>query len=286
MLEAVGRMSAMAPAAAVLLLGSNIVVGAVRWREVIRAYGIDPPPPLSFLMHGYLVAGFYNTLVPGNVGGDALRGHAARSAFPHAADSYVAVLVERGLGFAALVVLAGVGAWLSPAVPFWWAGPALLAVGAMLVAVSIATPWLMRKVARWLPGALRELVGDLTTPRGKHPLFVAILWSVVAQTGAVLASHILVRDLDPHLRLIDSLAFIPIASLSLYVPISLAGLGVREAAFVVLLGRVGVSPANATAASLAFMASLLVLALAGGVGHALRPLVLPDRSAVTEAGAR
>jgi hypothetical protein len=72
----------------------------------------------------------------------------------------------------------------------------------------------------------------------------------------------------------------------LYVPISLAGLGVREAAFVVLLGRVGVSPANATAASLAFMASLLVLAVAGGVGHALRPLVLPGRSAVTEAGAR
>lgn len=285
MLDAVGRMSAVAPVAAVLLLGSNIIVGAVRWREVIRAYGVEPLPPLGFLMHGYLVAGFYNTLVPGNVGGDALRGHAARSAFSHAADSYVAVLVERGLGFAALVVLAGVGAWLSPAVPFWWAGPALLVGGASLVAVSIATPWLMRKVARWLPTSLRVLVGDLTTPHGTRPLLVAILWSLVAQTGAVLASYVLVRDLDPHLGLVDSLAFIPIASLSLYVPISLAGLGVREAAFVVLLGRVGVSPANATAASLAFMASLLVLAAAGGMGHALRPLVLPDRRSVTQAGA-
>jgi glycosyltransferase 2 family protein len=285
MLEAVGRMSAMAPAAAVLLLGSNIIVGAVRWREVIRAYGVEPVPPLGFLIHGYLVAGFYNTLVPGNVGGDALRGHAARSAFSHAADSYVAVLVERGLGFAALIVLAGVGAWLSPAVPFWWAGPALVVVGAALVAVSIATPWLMRKIARWLPSALRQLVGELTIPRGSRPLFVATLWSFVAQIGAVLASHVLVRDLDPHLRLVDSLAFIPIASLSLYVPISLAGLGVREAAFVVLLGRVGVSPANATAASLAFMASLLVLAALGGVGHALRPLVLPDRRAVADVGA-
>jgi glycosyltransferase 2 family protein len=195
-------------------------------------------------------------------------------------------LVERGLGFAALVVLAGVGAWLSPAVPFWWAGPALLVAGGALVAISIGTPWLMRKAARWLPPALRGLVGELTTPRGKRALLVAILWSVVAQTGAVLASHILVHDLDPHLRLIDSLAFIPIASLSLYVPISLAGLGVREAAFVVLLGRVGVSPANATAGSLAFMASLLVLAAAGGVGHALRPLVLPGTRSRTEADAR
>jgi uncharacterized membrane protein YbhN (UPF0104 family) len=133
----------------------------------------------------------------------------------------------------------------------------------------------MRKTARWLPASLRGLVGELTTLRGNRALFVAILWSVVAQTGAVLASHFLVRDLDPHLQLVDSFAFIPLASLSLYVPISLAGLGVREAAFVVLLGRVGVSPANATAASLAFMASLLVLAAAGGVGHALRPLALP-----------
>jgi uncharacterized membrane protein YbhN (UPF0104 family) len=286
MLDAVGRMSAMAPVAAVLLLGSNIVVGAVRWREVIRAYGVEPLPPLGFLMHGYLVAGFYNTLVPGNVGGDALRGHAARGAFSHSADSYVAVLVERGLGFAALVLLAGVGAWLSPAVPFWWAGPALLAAGGALVMVSVATPWLMRKVARWLPASLRGLVGELTTLGGNRALLIAVLWSVVAQTGAVLASHILVRDLDPHLELVDSLAFIPIASLSLYVPISLAGLGVREAAFVVLLGRVGVSPANATAASLAFMASLLVLAAAGGIGHALRPLVLPAGRDVTEADAR
>ena len=246
MLDAVARMSATAPLVALLLLGSCVLVGAVRWREVIRAYGVELLPPLGFLIHGYFVANFYNTLVPGNIGGDALRGHAARGAFSNAADSYVAVLVERGFGLAAIVVLAGVGAWLSPAVPFWWAGPALLVAGGALAVVSVATPWLMRKTARWLPASLRGLVGELTLPRANRALFIAMLWSIVTQTFTVLASHVLVHDLDPNLRLIDSLAFIPIASLSMYVPISLAGLGVREAAFVLLLGRVGVSPANAT----------------------------------------
>jgi uncharacterized membrane protein YbhN (UPF0104 family) len=274
MLDAVGRMSPLAPALAVGLLALNIAVGAIRWREVMRAYGVDPLPPLGFLMHGYLVAGFYNTLLPGNVGGDALRGYAARSAFSHEADSYIVVLLERGLGFAALVVIASVGAWLSPAVPFWWAAPLLFLLGAAILGVSIGTPWLMLRLAGWFPAKLRHLVGDLTIPRGFRPLSIAILSSFVTQSGAVVASHVLVYDLDSRLSFVDSLAFVPLASLSLYVPVSLAGLGVREAAFVVLLGRVGVSAANATAGSLAFMAALLVLAIAGGVGHAIRPLAL------------
>jgi uncharacterized membrane protein YbhN (UPF0104 family) len=193
-------------------------------------------------------------------------------------------LVERGLGFAGLVVLAGVGAWLSPAVTFWWAAPALLTIGIGIVGISIATPRLMRKTSDWLPIALRAHVGELTSPRVSRALFVAVLWSLATQTSAVIASYLLVHDLDPHLQFIDALVFIPIASLSLYVPVSFAGLGVREAAFVVLLGHVGVSPANATAASLAFMGSLLVWAVTGGVAHAVRPLALPDGNGAARQG--
>jgi hypothetical protein len=57
--------------------------------------------------------------------------------------------------------------------------------------------------------------------------------------------------------------------------VSVAGLGVREAAFVVLFAHVGVSAANATAASLASMATQMTVALLGGIAHALVPLSLP-----------
>lgn len=280
MIQAVGRVSPGAPLVAILILSSNVFVGAARWREVMRAYGVRCLPPTSFLIHGYLVAGFYNTLVPGNIGGDALRAYAAHSAFIHPADSYVAVLLERGLGLAGLVILAGVGASLTPVLPFWWAGPSLIAMGAALAGVSMATPVVLQKFVRWLPAGTRAIVPSLTRPVGYGALGIAAGWSVVSQLVVFFASYILIHDLDRHLRILDSLALIPFAALSSYVPVSVGGLGVREAAFVILLGRVGVSAAHATAASLAFMAALLVVSALGGVAHALRPLTLPNGSHV------
>ena len=274
MRDAVGRMSPAAPIAAVLLLAGGIVAGAFRWREVMRAYGVDRMPPLAFLIRGYLVAGFYNTLVLGNVGGDVLRGYAARGAFEHPADSYIAILVERGFGLVALLALAAVGASLGTSLGAPLA-IVFVGLGVALLAVTMATPRLVQTLSRWLPGRLGSLAREPTSPRNYGALFVAALWSIPSQLTAICATHVLVHGIEPRLQLIDSLALIPIASLVTYVPISLAGLGLREAAFVVLLGKVGVAPGDATAASLAFMGVLLFVAVVGGVAHAIQPLRLP-----------
>jgi hypothetical protein len=276
MAGSVRRISPLAFAAAVGLLGSNLAVSALRWREVLRAYGVTPPP-LRYLLHANLVGSFYNTFVPGNIGGDALRAYAVQSAFRHPVDSYLVIALERGFGLAALLFLGGIGLSATPT-PYWWLGPLLLGMGLASAALSAFTPWILIRVAqgaRFLPSALRSYASGISIPHGRVALLSALSWSGVSQLVGVLVSHVLVSDLCPQVRLVDSLAVVPLAMLTLYVPVTVSGLGLREAMFVALFARVGVSPADATASSLAFMATLMFVALIGGLAHLLRPLSAP-----------
>ncbi|HVU06057.1 MAG TPA: lysylphosphatidylglycerol synthase transmembrane domain-containing protein [Polyangiaceae bacterium] len=278
MLSAVRALSPGAGALAVGLGVLNLAVGALRFRDVLAAYGLSPLPPFAFLFHGYLVASFYNTFVPGNVGGDALRAHTARAAFGSPADAYVAVILERGLGVSALFVVSGLAAFGTRGVPSF-APPLLLGTGVVLTALSFGGPAILERLARFLPRRFAAALDGLTVPRPSAPLLRSFLWSVATQILSVLAAHVLLSDLAPEVTLRDSLALVPLAMLSIYVPVSLLGLGLREAAFVVLFGRIGV-PANvATAGSLAFMASLMTIAALGGIAHALKPLELPATGA-------
>jgi uncharacterized membrane protein YbhN (UPF0104 family) len=271
MAEAVKRLSPAAFATAVCVLFANSAVGALRWREVLRAYDGGPAPSLGFLARAYMVGIFYNTFVPGNIGGDALRAHVTRQSFEHPADAYMTILVERGMGLSGLLLLAGAG--ILVAAPEWALWGALLVVtAALLFVVSLATPNLAIWLVARLPERFRARVPGLSRPRRHAPLLLASALSVLSQFLAVFSSHLLVFALSPGVTLGDSMAAIPLAMLSLYVPVSVAGLGVREAAFVALFARAGVSAADATAASLAFMAALMLCGLVGGAVHLLGPL--------------
>jgi uncharacterized membrane protein YbhN (UPF0104 family) len=272
MLAAVSRLSAGTFALATALLFANTAVGALRWRGVLQAYG-GKPPPLSFLARAYVVALFYNTFVPGNIGGDALRAHVTRKTVPNVADAYVAIVIERGLGLSGLLLLAAGGAlFVVPGWTLWGVLFVLTAVAAAVVSVTL--PQLCAWVAQRLPERHRAKIPPLAPHTNRSVLAFALLLSVVSQGLAMLSAHVLVKGLSPQVTLADSLAAVPLSMLSLYVPVSVAGLGVREAAFVVLYARAGVAAADATAASLAFMAELMVCGLIGGAVHLMAPLDL------------
>ena len=67
-----------------------------------------------------------------------------------------------------------------------------------------------------------------------------------------------------------ALALVPIARVLVLLPLSISGLGVQEAAFVVLFQQVGLEPAAAFSLSLLGHVVLMVVPLAGGVIFLLR----------------
>jgi glycosyltransferase 2 family protein len=271
LLQAFGLVSPAAWAMAVLLTCASLSCGAFRWWLLFRAFGALRPPSLSRLGRQYLIGQFYNTYLPGGVTGDIVRGHAAQDAWPAgSAGGFASVLIERVLGLSALLGLTTLAIWLHP-LP----GSATLVVPAVVAfAALLLGAWVLAsfgRLSRFAPSAwLRRLLARVPVPSAWLPLMAALVVSFGCQLAPALCGHLLLRSIYPRVALLDSLAIVPLASASAFLPISVSGIGVRETVFVELYSRVGVPAQAALAASLAMWLAQAAVAAVGGIYVLLR----------------
>src|SRR5262245_65086963 len=128
-------------ALALLIYGVTVLASTWRWKLLLDAQYV--PFRRRKLLGSFLVASFFNTFLPSNIGGDVIRiGDTARAAGSKTLATTV-VLTDRVMGVMALVLVAAIGATaagrLHPAAapiwPIWlWAG-VLLGAGAAAAAV-------------------------------------------------------------------------------------------------------------------------------------------------------
>ncbi len=273
MVVAFKRISIVQAVAALAFMYGTTFLGGVRWRFIFRAYGASRIPSVSRLVRLQLVGVFYNTVLPGGVGGDVVRGVAARDAFDDGAttSSLAVVLVDRAAGLAGLLAVATTAFILYPlpgvgGVAIW--GPlGLLASASTVLALALG-----RASARFLPGRLAELARSLPELRSALPFLYVLVVSVFIWLLLAAAGHLLVSSIDSTIEASDSFVIIPLAAAAVYFPLTVAGLGAREAAFVFLFRTVGVAEADAMAGSLCFLACQLVIALSGGALSVMFPL--------------
>lgn len=270
LLDSARRMSAVALLAGLGLSALNLVFAAARSRVVLAAYGAPAPPRLSTLVRLQWVGVFYNTVLPGNVGGDVVRAHAMRDAFAGGPNAYVVVLLERVFGLAGLLTLSASILAVHPVAGV--TGLSRLAVLGVVAALLAATaPLVARRLGRHVPGKLGALL--LRLPEAGRPGFLVLAFALSITTQALVAGTglLLVHAVAPGVAAAGVLALVPVAQVATYFPATIAGLGVREAAFVVLLSHAGVPKADATVASLSMLALQLTVALIGGLLHVATP---------------
>ncbi len=263
--HAASRLTPVAATVALALTYLGLLIGAVRWRVLLGAYGAHTRPPVLRLFRLNLIGLFYNTFLPANVAGDVMRAHVTRDAFPGVTGAYVVVGVERIFGLAGLFTLGASVLALHPLRGIHDL-PLIAALGLIAAVGAALAPMVGRRLAPRLPGRLRGLAASL--PAIDRPvLLVPILaLSVCTQAIVALIGYSLATAIAPQVTVTQALVLIPLAMIALYLP-TIAGLGTREAAFVVLFGAVGVSAADATAISLAYFAAQLTVALTGGLVH-------------------
>ncbi|MEZ4469440.1 MAG: lysylphosphatidylglycerol synthase transmembrane domain-containing protein [bacterium] len=247
--------------AAIGLLGLALVVASQRWRMLMRAFGVEAPPPLGRVLRLTLVGLFYNTYVPGAVGGDVVRGVLVRRLFRHPAASYVVVLLERLIGLSALALVLGIGVLVGPDIVdrgtlLLWIG-ILAGLGVAIVAAALATGRL-QALFRLIPPVTHpgQLGGAFAISFVGHGLSLAIF--------ALLAHGLAVPVAPTALLLV-----VPLALVAAFVPLSIAGIGPRETALVGLLSLLGVPRPEALGLSLAYALTVLVVAGFGGLAQLL-----------------
>jgi uncharacterized membrane protein YbhN (UPF0104 family) len=238
-------------------------VATLRWSVLFRACGTVPPAPWLELLRLYWVCVFYNTFVPGNMGGDLVRGLATRNVDGSTPRALGIVLLERMLGFGAMLFLVGTCCLIAPVhgMPSlaWWSALGLCIATAGALALLTAS-----RIAHVLPQRLARIAASLPRIESPARFGVAFGLSLLIQLSGVIVGHVFVASLDAHAAFRDSLVLVPLINALQYFPLTVGGAGVREAGYVVLYRGVGVSEANAFAASVAIgMAHYLVSAVAG-----------------------
>lgn len=252
----------------------GILLAAIRWRALFFACGTPDPPRLSSLFRLHMIGLFYNTYLPGGLGGDVVRALATRKNLGARGlpGALALVLLERALGLSGLLVLLATSFACFPlaGVPNVMLWSALGLAGAFATVVGITFG---RRLARFLPGPLSRLASSLPGIESLPQFSLALSLSVATQCAAVITGHVLIASIAGQVSWKDSLVVLPLIGAAQYFPLTVGGAGVREAAFVLFYGLVGVSKVDALAASLLCAGVQYAVAAAGGVLHLASPVV-------------
>jgi len=270
---------------ALLIKGVGIFAGVVRWQLLLRGQALELP--LANLGGAYLVGRFFGSFLPSTIGLDAYRTYYAAVRTREVAKTVAVTVVEKVIGLLALSALALV------AVPFgmrllnqkalWMLG-AVLCAPIAAAALLLFYPGLFVRIAnlfhrlgkRWSEGIAKwsEAVGHFGKQRGR--LLLAVLLGFVVH-GCTSAMYIATAQaVGAEVQFTEILFIGPLMIAATLVPISIAGIGVREGTYVFFLASVGVPTEQA--ALLAFLGYLAgeIYSLIGGAVWAITPAARPE----------
>jgi hypothetical protein len=210
----------------------------------------------------YLIGSFFNTILPGLIGGDAIKAYYLSKDTAKASTAVASVFMDRYIGFAAMMFL-GMSAypfgfryfrgsyieWLLPLIAFLFVAGSFLILG-------------LRIGSRFT--FLSEFYDYFHLYKGRSDAVAKTFFlSLLVQVVGICAAYLLSLGLKLEVPLLAFFIFIPIITTLATLPVSISGLGVREASFVLLFGFIGVSPAQATALSFSWFLSTALGSLPG-----------------------
>lgn len=275
-------------AAAVGVLAGALVIGGLRWHLLLRRAGLGASPFQT--ARAYAIGVFSNNLLPSGFGGDAARAWIVGRSGPPLVRALISVAVDRGSSLVCLFVVAWGALALTPgSVPGVLVSILLVATLAGAVAATILLLLVLRGrggIARRLPYRLSrwllEARGTLHAYFTEAPLVASVLALGVAFQALVVAETVLLaKAIDLQLAYALAAVTLPLVLVLTLIPVSLAGFGVREGGFVVLLGTAGVDPTAATLLSLLTIAGLAAASSPGAfalLARGSRPPAHPEEA--------
>jgi uncharacterized membrane protein YbhN (UPF0104 family) len=264
---------------AVSALGEVLTIA--KWRYILSAAGHRLP--FRRVAHASLSGSFYGFFLPGYVGSDVARAVLLGREAGSRTVAFASAFMQRNTGLAVLLLLGNIAVALSPVRLGIFSNSILDSVQTHLLVLLIGycgvnvfllssrastAAWGMAP-ARWMPGPIRvRAAGMHAAILGmRQSVIPALGLSLVTQTLDCLALALGGRALGIEAPLSFYFVLLPVMSLLTLVPISLNGLGVREAAGAVLLRGIGQPAGVGFALGVIQTAAQVMVALAGAVAQ-------------------
>jgi uncharacterized protein (TIRG00374 family) len=254
----------------------QVIVAVFRWYRIMISKGVHISVRRS--ARYFWLGLFFNQLLPSSIGGDAIRGYCLVRDGQSVGRATLSVLLDRILGMAGLVVL------IALAIPYamnlisnpemqWGMMSALLVVIAGFIAILFIDIF-TRRFSSWrVMKGLTTLAGDARQLLGSRQGLGLVLFSVLIHILSIVVVGMLSSALSIKVDWIALTIIVPITTLLITIPLSIAGWGVREGVMVVGLGYVGIAPEEALALSILYGLLTLVVALPGMLAWLTDPAV-------------
>ena len=245
----------------------QVAVLAWRWRFTAGCLGVD----LSYTAawREYYLSIFLNQVMPGGVVGDVSRAWRqarvqTRQREP-AGPAVRAVIFERLSAQAVMTAVALVSLLALPVIVNRGSRLVLFGAGAVAVLIVIAmVVWMRRQSsAQSLVG---QVLADLDAAHLSGPVFAAQLVSAAIVVGTYLGTYLTAaRAVGMDTPLPVLLPLVAPVLMSMLIPVTVAGWGLREGAAAVLWGAVGLTAADGVLVSVAYGLLVLIGSLPGAL---------------------
>lgn len=259
---------------AIFILPLNYLLTSFRWNVLLRAVNIRLSQARTFVLN--MVGAFYNAFMPGTTGGDLIKAYDVSKQTPLRTAAVMSVIVDRGIGLFALIVIGGAMAAYQWDVPDCRRVAKLSAIiigGVVTSAIVFYTPILRRMtgmnflLARLpMQRQVRKAVHALEQ-YGRRPgltlgaLLMAFPVHFAGIMSASMAGHAFGLKLDN----LYYWSVVPVIILVGAIPISPQGAGVMEYFAVELTKRHGVTIGQAFALTMSIRLMQMLWNLTGGI---------------------
>ncbi|MFA5089772.1 MAG: lysylphosphatidylglycerol synthase transmembrane domain-containing protein [Candidatus Omnitrophota bacterium] len=260
---------------AFLVYFASYIMCLLRWDMLLKTIQIK----LLFRRVAVSFCGgiFFNLFLPSSIGGDFVRSVDLASHTKKASQVVATVFLDRLSGYIGLVILSlvslalGWGLVLDKGI--------LISIGAisfiLLVILTVlfnnfAYSRINRMLSSPAAGRIRELITNLHQEiyyfrQHKSVIISNILLSLLIQIIPPLTFYILALSLGLEISMFYFFIFLPIIGAVTLLPVSIGGLGLREATTVILFSQAGVSKDLSLAMSLLSSFFIAVYAAIGGL---------------------
>lgn len=252
-----------------MLILQLVIFRALRWNVILAR--LDHPLRFSKACVLNTISQFFNQVLPSTVGGDGVRIFMLHQEQRPLRVAVHSVLIDRLMGMTALLVLCVM------TLPFSLGYltetktvTVLLALSALLTLVSLFLPTLLHlsrmKAPPRLGEQLRAFEASIKRLWTQGRAFVTLLaLSVLGHLLLSTSMWLIGFGFGLHIALLPTLLLLPAVFLMTTIPISLGGWGIREGAMILLLGLIGVAPAQALMMSVLYGLSELAICSFGGI---------------------
>ena len=250
-----------------------------RWKMLLKAVGIDLP--LKRVIISFAGGTFFSLFLPSTIGGDFMRTLDLSAHTRRPKDVIATVLLDRLSGYVGLVLLSLVALLVG-----WKFIQSKIILFSVAIITGILAAILLMLFNNFLysrinihlhspnAGRIRKLIKNLHEEiyifRNRKKVIVNnLIMSLLVQIVSPLISFVIALSLGIKINIIYFFIFLPIIGAITLLPISIGGLGLRDATTIFFFAKAGVSKDLAFAMSLISFFFLLVYGAIGGLIYVL-----------------